>query len=301
LVRTRALEGKVAIVTGAGQGLGRSEALLFAGLGAAVVVNDRGGPAGDRFADRVVCEIEAAGGRAAANHADVSSWTDAAAMVAQAVDTFGGLDILLCNAGIVRDRMIYNLAEEEWDDVIRVHLKGHAAPTKFAAQYWRNEHREGRPRGGRIIYTSSEAGLYGHIGQANYSAAKSGVVGLGLTVARELEKYGVTVNIINPRGRTPMTEGTFGQFSQVSGFDEWDPDNVPPWIAFLASDAAANITGQCFVVYGGLVAVADAWPITASIDKKARWTVGELMEEANRLFPGLEGGVKPFPTVEIPV
>jgi NAD(P)-dependent dehydrogenase (short-subunit alcohol dehydrogenase family) len=299
---SKALGDKVAIVTGGGQGIGRAEARLLAEHGAAVVVNDRGGgDAGYRPADRVVREIEAAGGRAAANYADVADWREAEQLVQQAIDTFGGLDVLVCNAGIIRDRMIYNMTESEWDDVIRVHLKGHFAPTKFASQYWRSESRAGRERPRRVVFTTSEAGLYGHVGQSNYAAAKAGIVGLGLTVAREMERFGVTVNVISPRARTPMTESTFGEFKGVSGFDVWNAENVAPIVAFLATDDAGRISGQTFVVYGGTVSIVDAWPTTGTIDRQARWSVDELARKLTELAPGLEAPIKPFPDVEMPV
>lgn len=229
------LEGKVAIVTGGGQGLGREEALLLAAEGAAVVVNDMGGLVDGRgtdasFANLVAAEIKAAGGKACANFCDVSDWAAADAMIQQAIDTFGRLDILLCNAGIVRDRMTHNMSEAEWDAVIKVHLKGHFAPTRAAVARWREATKaSGRPVGGRIIYTASEAGLFGHPGQPNYSAAKAGITGLCFEVAKEVGRLGVTVNVISPRGRTPMTEATFGDFTIPEGtFDEWAPDNVAP-------------------------------------------------------------------------
>jgi len=295
----RLLEGKVAIVTGAGQGIGKSEALYLSKLGAAVVVNDRGreNGKGQSFADQVVNEIKQAGGAAVANYSDVSDWNAAKAMIDQAVGTFGGLDILLCNAGIVRDRVCYNMSEAEWDDVIRVHLKGHFAPTRFAAAYWREQVRQtGKPASGRIIYTSSEAGLFGHFGQVNYASAKAGITGLCLTAAVKLEKFGVTVNTISPRARTPMTEGTFGKFVVPHGqFDEQNPDNIAPWIGFLCTDAAANISGQIFVVYGGTVSLMSPWPTKAEIKRQAAWTIEELVVEAQRIMPGLTARPPDFP------
>ena len=292
------LEGKVAIVTGAGQGLGRAEALALAAEGAAVIVNDMS----DR-AESVTAEIVAAGGRAAANRDDVSSWVGAEKLVRAAVDGFGRLDILMCNAGIVRDRMLWNLSEAEWDDVVRVHLKGHFAPTHFAARHWREESkRTGAPVNARIIYTTSDAGLYGNIGQANYSAAKAGIVGLCFDAAKELERLGVTVNAISPRGRTPMTMGAFGETKPVAEgvFDLWAPENVAPWIVYLASDHAARITGQIFAVYGGTVRRYEPSTVLAEIEQDARWTVAGLIDAAEQLVPGLEAGAPPLPDVGIP-
>ncbi len=212
---TNLLEGRVAIVTGAGRGIGRAHALELAAHGAAVVVNDFGvslageGGDGDSPAEEVVAEIEAVGGRAVANSADVADFAQAEAMVRQAIDTFGGLDILVNNAGFVRDRMLVNTSEEEWDAVIRVHLKGHFAPLRHAGAYWRAESKEGRPRAARVINTSSGAGLQGSIGQATYSAAKAGIAGLTLVAAAEMGRYGVTVNAIAPVAKTRMTEGAF--------------------------------------------------------------------------------------------
>lgn len=302
------LKGKVAIVTGGGQGIGRSESLFLAAHGAAVVVNDRGGlidgmPHADSFANCVVAEIQAAGGRAVANFGDVADWASAQAMVEQAIESFGRLDILVCNAGIVRDRMTHNLTEAEWDAVISVHLKGHFAPTHFAAVHWRKVSKEtGAPVNGRIVYTSSEAGLYGNLGQPNYSAAKAGIVGLCLEVSKELQRIGCTVNTISPRGRTPMTEGTFGDFKLPEGaFDAWDPDNVAPWVGFLACDAAAKITGQIFVVFGGTVRRMEPWSVSTDLSKNGRWTLQELTSRAHELIPGLEASAPPFPDVGMPV
>ena len=212
------LEGKVAIVTGAGQGIGRQEALALAAQGAIVVVNDLGEtPDGVRHADAVVAEIKAAGGSAVAHYDDISEWSGAESLLELALEA-GSLDILVCNAGVVRDRMLHNMTEQEWDAVIKVHLRGHFIPTRLAATHWRNLSKStGQPVDGRIVYTTSEAGLYGHVGQTNYAAAKAGITGLCFTAAQELERVGVTVNTVSPRGRTPMTEGTFGDFVMADG------------------------------------------------------------------------------------
>jgi len=298
------LDGKVAIVTGAGQGLGRAEALLLAECGAKVVVNDRapaeGGP---RTAEAVVAEIVAAGGTARANHADVSDWDQAEAMIQQAIDDFGRLDMLVCNAGIVRDRMTFNLSESEWDDVICVNLKGHFAPARHAVVHWRNLAKaSGQPAGGRIVFTSSESGLYGNLGQPNYSTAKAGVTGLTFELAKEVARLGITVNTICPRGRTPMTETTFGEFKRdPAAFDSWDPHNVAPWVAFLGSDDAADITGQIFVVYGGTVQRMAGWSVHSRISEERRWSPEELVGEARKLFPDMTASAPDMPDPEIPV
>lgn len=302
-----ALTGKVAIVTGGGQGIGREEALLLASEGAAVVVNDMGNLTGgsatpDSFANRVVAEIEAAGGRAAPNFADVSDWEAADAMIQQAIDTFGKLDILLCNAGIVRDRMTHNMSEAEWDAVIKVHLKGHFAPTRAAVKRWREQAKDtGKPIDGRIIYTASEAGLFGHPGQPNYSAAKAGICGLCFEVAKEVARFGVTVNVISPRARTPMTESTFGEFTIPDGmFDEWAADNIAVWPTFLCTDYAKDITGQVFVVFGGTVQVMEAWPIAASISRQKKWTLADLSLAARDLFPEMTANAPAWPEMNQP-
>ena len=288
------LEGKVAIVTGAGRGLGRSHAHLLAAEGAAVLVNDLGGEwdgsgADPRAASETTAEIVTAGGRAAANFDDVADWEGAQHMINQAIETFGRLDILVCNAGFVRDRTVFNMSEEEWDSVIRVHLKGHFVPTRWATAYWRERFKAtGEPVGARIVYTASEAGLFGNSGQPNYSAAKAGIASLGVVVARETKRFGVTCNTINPRARTRMTLNTFGadQLGARAGeFDVNDPDNVSPWVAYLCSDHAADITGQTFVVGGDTVALMEGWRRVGRIRKgKDRWTPAELVTARAELF-----------------
>src|SRR6202035_1299862 len=226
--------GKVAIVTGAGRGIGREEALMLAGEGAKVIVNDVGA---DSPAPEGVELIKKNGGEAAVNSDDISSWEGGKNVVDQAVDTFGSLDILINNAGILRDKMSFNMEESDWDDVIRVHLKGHFAPSYHAAVYWRNRAKDGETVSAHIINTSSEAGLYGNAGQANYSSAKAGIASLTWVLARELERYGITVNSISPRARTRMTENLFGEMAKAGeGFDEWDPRNIAQLVTFLATD-----------------------------------------------------------------
>lgn len=288
------LDGKVIIVTGAGRGLGRSHAHLLAAEGASVVVNDLGGEwdgAGSdpRPASEVVEEITSGGGTAAANHDDVADWEGAQRMINQAIETYGHLDGLVCNAGFVRDRTVFNMAEDEWDSVIRVHLKGHFVPTRWATAYWRDRFKEtGQPVGGRIVYTASEAGVFGNPGQPNYSAAKAGIAALGQTVAKEVARYGVTCNTINPRARTRMTVNTFGadRFQVKEGqFDADDPDNVSPWIAYLCTDEAADISGQNFVCGGDQVQLLEGWHRVGRIRKgKDRWTVAEFSKARGELF-----------------
>ena len=271
------LEGLSAIVTGAGRGLGRAEALELARLGAAVVVNDFGQPGRDGSgaastgpAEEVAAEIRAAGGRALAHTGDVADFQQARQLVQLAVSEFGKLDVLVNNAGILRDRMVFSMTEGEWDSVIRVHLKGHFNTTHFAAAHWRERSKaEGGPVYGRIVNTSSEAFLAGSAGQPNYAAAKGGIVGLTTSTALALAKYGVTANAICPRARTRMTEDVFAGFEQpVEGLDPLAPEHVAPLVGYLASPAASRANGQLFVVHGGMVAVVDRPRVRAKFDSK---------------------------------
>jgi NAD(P)-dependent dehydrogenase (short-subunit alcohol dehydrogenase family) len=275
-----ALDGKVAIVTGAGRGIGRGEARLLAQEGARVVVNDLGDEA-----NAVVDEIVAAGGEATANHDDVATWNGAEQLVGQAVATWGRLDVLVNNAGILRDGMSFNMTEEDWDAVINVHLKGHFAPCHFAAKHWRDRAKAGDDAlTGRIVNTASESGLFGNAGQANYSAAKAGIASMTIVLARELAKYGVTANCIAPRARTRLTATVAGAEDYMSG-PEWDPENIAPMVAFLASDAAADVSGQVFVVWGPKVHVMSGWSLVNSLDRgEGRWTVDELSARKVDLF-----------------
>lgn len=268
----------MAIVTGAGQGIGRAHALAFAADGAKVVVNDYA----QDLADQVVDEIRAAGGEAVAQVGDVAEWANGEAMVAAALDNFGRLDILVNNAGFVRDRMLVSLSEDEWDAVVRVHLKGHFVGLRHAAAYWRAEAKAGRTPVARIVNTSSGAGLYGSIGQGNYVAAKAGIAALTVQAAAELGSYGVTVNAIAPAARTQMTlgagEAMAAQMAPPAdgSFDAMDPANVSPLVVWLGSPEAGSVTGRVFETEGGKISVTDGWQRSVERDKGARWEVAEL-------------------------
>ncbi|WP_042377519.1 SDR family oxidoreductase [Gordonia alkanivorans] len=271
-------EGRVVIVTGAGQGIGRAHALAFAADGAKVVVNDYA----EDLATEVVDEIATAGGEAVASVGDVADWQSGEAMVATAVDTFGRLDVLVNNAGFVRDRMLVSLTEDEWDAVIRVHLKGHFVGLRHAAAYWRAEAKAGRTPQARIVNTSSGAGLYGSIGQGNYVAAKAGISALTVQAAAELGGYGVTVNAIAPAARTAMTMGAGDAMAAQmaapadGSFDAMDPANISPLVVWLGSPEAGSVTGRVFEVEGGKVSVTDGWQRSVERDKGSRWEVAEL-------------------------
>jgi NAD(P)-dependent dehydrogenase (short-subunit alcohol dehydrogenase family) len=290
------LDGRVAIVTGGGRGIGRGEARALAAEGAAVVVNDLGGSwqgegTDDRPAAEVRDEIIARGGRAAANFDDISDPGGAQALIDQALSTFGRLDVLINNAGFLRDSMVFSADPEEWSSVLKVHLVGHFLTARAAAIHWRAESKEGRTAHRVIVNTSSESGLFGNAAQSNYDAAKMGIVSMTMALAKELSKYGVTVNAIAPRARTRLTSTTFegsdraGEFGTVdAGFDAMDPDNVAPFVTFLATDDAIGITGQAFVVYGGIVAHVRLPHLSDMIVKDGRWTVDELAGRKEELF-----------------
>jgi NAD(P)-dependent dehydrogenase (short-subunit alcohol dehydrogenase family) len=276
-------EGRIAIVTGAGRGLGREHALELARQGASVVVNDLGtSGAGEGTssgpAQEVVDEIVAMGGQAVANGSDIADFEGARELVQQAIDTFGGLDVLVNNAGFLRDRMLVNATEDEWDAVIRVHLKGHFAPLRHAAAYWRDEAKAGRLRDARIINTSSGAGLQGSIGQGTYSAAKAGIAGLTLVAAAELGRYGVTVNALAPAARTRMTEAAFADAMAApeDGFDAMHPSNIAPVVAWLASADSAGVTGRVIEVEGGKICIEEGWRHGPTVDIGRRWNPADV-------------------------
>ena len=282
------LEGKVAIVTGAGRGIGREYALALAGAGAKVVVNDLGvslaGEGGDATPARDV--VDQIGENARTNYDDVADFAGAERMVREAVESFGRLDILVNNAGITRDRMIVNMTEDEWDAVLHVHLKGHFAPTRHAAAYWREQSKAGEDVRARVINTSSPSGVFGNIGQANYGAAKAGIAGFTLIAAQELARYGVTVNCIAPNARTRMTEAAFGEIPKPEdGFDAMDPANMAPIVVALCADEAQDITGQCFFVYGGAVNVLRPWGAGELIASDERWDADAFLAELRERFP----------------
>ncbi|MET9387842.1 SDR family oxidoreductase [Streptomyces sp. NPDC002928] len=284
--------GRVAVVTGAGRGLGRAHALAFAAEGAKVVVNDLGvGLDGTREAagpaQQVVDEIQALGGEAVAHGGDIATPDGAASLIATALDTFGRLDTLVNNAGFLRDRMLVNLGEDDWDAVMRVHLKGHFLPFKHAAAHWRAEAKAGRMPEARVINTSSGAGLLGSVGQGSYSAAKAGIVGLTLVAAAETAHYGVQVNAIAPAARTRMTERTFAETMAApedGGFDAMAPENVSPLVVWLGSAASAGVTGRVFEAEAGRITVMEGWRPGPTVDKGARWTPAEAGEAALKLL-----------------
>jgi NAD(P)-dependent dehydrogenase (short-subunit alcohol dehydrogenase family) len=290
-----ALDGRVAIITGAGRGIGREHALLFAAEGAKVVVNDLGGAvdgSGDdrTAAEQVVAEITAAGGEAIANDDDVADWAGGKRLIDSAVDAFGELHVLVNNAGILRDRVLVNMTEEDWDSVIHVHLKGHFVPTRHAAAYWREQSKAGREVKAAVINTSSTSGLLGNPGQTNYGAAKAGLGAFTVIAAQELIRYGVRVNAIAPAARTRMTESTPGLSDIVKApgedqFDVWNPANISPLVAYLATEGCPA-TGRVFFVQGGTVRTFTNWTMGDTIEKSDRWTVAELQAEMPRLGVG---------------
>jgi NAD(P)-dependent dehydrogenase (short-subunit alcohol dehydrogenase family) len=285
------LDGRVAIVTGAARGLGRAHAEELARHGARVVVNDLGTAADGRGrtsadAEAVVAAIRAAGGEAVADANDVADWQGARALIDAAIATWGRLDVLVNNAGFVRDRMLVSTEEEEWDTVVRVHMKGHFAPLHHAAQHWRARAKQGEPVAARVINTTSGAGLRGSVGQVAYSAAKAGISGLTLVAAVELARYGVTVNAIAPAARTRMTEAVFAEMMKrpAEGFDAMDPANVSPLVAWLASAESGDVTGRVFEVQGGLISVAEGWRVGPRVDRGARWDAAALGPVVGKLI-----------------
>jgi NAD(P)-dependent dehydrogenase (short-subunit alcohol dehydrogenase family) len=288
-----ALDGRIAIITGAGRGIGREHALLFASEGARVVVNDLGGAVDGSGDDRspaqqVVDEITAAGGRAVANTDDICDWEGGKRLVDTAVEAFGDLHVLVNNAGILRDRVLVNMSEEDWDSVIHVHLKGHFVPTRHAAAYWRQQTKDGKEVKASVVNTSSTSGLLGNPGQSNYGAAKAGIAAFTTIVAQELVRYGVRVNAIAPAARTRMTEQTPGLSDIVRApadaavFDSWDPANVSPLVAYLATEDCPA-TGRVYFVQGGQIRLFRPWTMTDTLEKGDRWTVAELQAQMHPL------------------
>ena len=291
-------DGRVVIITGAGRGLGREHALAFAAEGAKVVVNDVGaslqGDGNDMSpAQEVVELIRESGGEAITNGDDISDWDGAGRLVQSAIDTFGGLDTVVTNAGIVRDRMFVNMSVDEWDAVIRVHLRGTFCPVKHAVDYWRAESKAGRPREGRVVTTSSGAGLHGSIAQTNYSAAKAGIATFTINIAAELGRIGVNANSIAPSARSRMTEEAFAEMmaKPESGFDAMDPANISPLVVWLGS-GDCNVSGRIFECAGGLISLADGWQIGAEFDKGAKWDPAEIGSVVDDL---VKAAPAPFP------
>ncbi|GAA2409957.1 SDR family oxidoreductase [Actinomadura vinacea] len=286
-------EGRVAVITGAGNGLGRAHALAFAEQGAKVVVNDLGaGRDGDGAsggpAQRVVDEITAAGGEAVANTGDISSWDGARQLVEQAVDAFGGLDVLVNNAGILRDRMVVSMTERDWDGVLAVHLKGTIAPLHHAAAYWREQSKLGRTVDARVINTSSPSGLFGSVGQGNYGAAKAGIASLTIIAAAELVRYGVTVNAVAPTALTRLTEDVEFMRDAAAKAD-LSPEAISPLVVWLGSAASKDVTGRVFGAMGNRITVLEGWVNGPSADAADRWDPAALTE----VVPGLVARAAP--------
>lgn len=280
------LDGRVVIITGAGRGLGREHALLCAAEGARLVVNDRGGAAdgsgsSETEAEELAKEIRAAGGDAVANHEDVADFDGAGRLVEQAMDTYGDLHALVNNAGILRDRFLINMTPDEFDEVVRVHLRGHFAPTRWAAALWRRLDKDGRKEKRNIVSTSSTSGLFSNPGQTNYAAAKSGIQSMALVWAKELERYGVVSNSVAPIARTRLTEGTPGVADWMApptdrSFDWFSPANVSPLVAYLASEAC-EFTGHCFLAQGDQVVLLKGWGVNKVVENRCqRWATAEL-------------------------
>ncbi len=295
---SRLCEGRVVVVTGSGRGIGRDHALSLAVHGALVVVNDLGGgvdgSGGDTSpAQQVVNEIEAAGGRAIANGDDISTWAGAERLINTAVETFGDLHAVVNNAGILRDRMLTNMSEEEWDAVIKVHLKGTFAPTHFAAAYWRDRSKAGQPTNGRIINTSSVSGIYGNIGQTNYGAAKAGIAAFTIIASMELARYGVTVNAVAPVALTRMTENLGPAPETEEEREQRSPKWIAPIVTWLVSEESKDVTGRVFEASGSVLAIAEGWhrgPTHAPVADPTK--LGPVVEEllsAARLNAGMDG------------
>jgi NAD(P)-dependent dehydrogenase (short-subunit alcohol dehydrogenase family) len=293
-------DGKVAIITGAGRGIGREEALLLASEGAAVVVNDVGGARTGEGSDKapaqqVVDEIEAAGGKAVANYDDISSWKGGESVVNQAIEELGGLDVLVNNAGILRDKMSFNMTEEEWDAVIQVHLKGHFCPSRFAAAYWRQKSKDsGESVNAKIVNTASESGLYGNAGQLNYAAAKAGIAAMTIVLARELERFGVRSNAIAPVALTRLTEDLMAQGGDEKMKAQLDPKHVAAGVAWLASDLSDGVSGQVLKIQGGLLQIVQGWRPVSQVTSEEPWTIDSIAKRKEDLFANSEPGIPPF-------
>jgi NAD(P)-dependent dehydrogenase (short-subunit alcohol dehydrogenase family) len=289
-----ALDGRVTIITGAGRGIGREHALLFAAEGAKVVVNDLGGglhgeSESTSAAEQVVDEIRSFGGEAIANHDDVADWAGGERLIRTAVETYGDLHVLVNNAGILRDRVLVNLSEEDWDAVMRVHLKGHFVPSRHAAAYWRERAKEGHEVKASIVNTSSTSGLLGNIGQSNYGAAKAGIAAFTVIIADELGRYGVRANAIAPAARTRMTESTPALVDAIAPpadagkFDQWNPANVSPLVAWLATEGC-EVSGKVFFVQGAVIRLFQNWTMTDALQKDDRFTIDELEARLPKLL-----------------
>ncbi len=283
------LNGKVAIITGAGAGLGREHALLLGKMGARVVVNDLGGsPAGEEAARKVVDEIKSAGGEAIAHFGDCADWGATEALFKKTIDTYGDLNILVNNAGFCKDAMLFNMSEQDFDAVVRVHLKGHFCNMRHAAKYWRDKSKaEGAPVYGRLISTSSEAFLFGSVGQPNYAAAKAGIVAMTMGAAQALIKSGVTANVICPRARTAMTStGPIAAMFEKpeTGFDYFAPEHISPLVGYLASPRAANVSGEVFVVWGKQISVVQRPTVGPNFDSAEAWTVDGVEKHLGDYF-----------------
>ncbi len=293
-------DGKVAIVTGAGRGIGREEALLLAREGASVVVNDVGGARTGEGSDKapaqeVVDEIVKTGGKAVANYDDISTWKGGESFVNQAVEEFGELDILVNNAGILRDKMSFNMTEEEWDAVIQVHLKGHFVPSRFAAAYWRQKCKDtGESVNAKIVNTSSEAGLYGNAGQLNYAAAKAGIAAMTIVLARELDRFGVRSNAIAPVALTRLTEDLVGGGADEKMKAALDPANVAAGVGWLASDLSEGVNGQVLKIQGGLLQIVRGWNPASDVKSDGSWTIESIDAVKKDLFANSDPGVPPF-------
>lgn len=284
-------QARVVVITGAGRGIGRAHALAFAQAGAVVVVNDVGasgsGEGQDmRPAEEVVHAIRASGGQALADFSDITDYDAAGALVQTILQTFGRLDVVVNNAGILRDRMFVNSSPDEWDAVMRVHLRGHYCLSRHAAAWWRDQTKAGMKNDARIINTSSGAGLQGSVGQAAYSAAKGGIAALTLVQAAELRRYGVTANAIAPAARTRMTEGPFAAMMKApeAGFDPWAPENISPLVVWLGGTGSSHVSGRVFEVQGGRISLSDGWRPLPGVDKQERWSPDDVGAAVDRLL-----------------